>query len=67
MAFNLSWACARSRRGSKSQLLSCRLPIPVMQVSNKENKVGESSPRSVWVNSKLRRVVAGKSMSSPLR
>ncbi len=50
-------ASARSRLGSSSQLLSRRLPMPVMQVSSSENSVGLSSPRSVFTSSRLRRVV----------
>ena len=54
----------RWRGGVSSQLLSMRLPMPVMQVSMSENKVGESSPRRVCVSSRLRRVVLGRSIHS---
>ena len=57
----------RSRRGSSSQHLSRRLPMPVMQVSSSENSVGESSPRRVCTSSRLRRVVGGRSISSSSR
>jgi len=57
-------AWARSRRGLSSQFFSARLPMPVVQVSNSENSVGESSPRRVCVSSRLRRVVGGSSISS---
>ena len=67
MASRRAAAWARSRRGVSSQLLSARLPIPVVQVSSNENSVGESSPRSVCVSSRLRRVVCGSSISSPDR
>jgi hypothetical protein len=60
-------AWARSRRGSSIQHLSMRLPMPVMQVSNSEKRVGASSPRRVWTSSRLRRVVMGKSISSSSR
>ena len=59
-------AVVRSRNGFSNQLLSKRLPMPVMQVSSNENSVGESSPRRVCVNSKLRRVVGGKSIKASL-
>ena len=67
MASNRCCANARSRGGSSNQRFKVRLPMPVMQVSINENKVGLSSPRSVCVNSRLRRVVAGKSIRSSLR
>ncbi len=67
MASSRACASLRSRRGSSSQRLSRRLPMPVMQVSSSENRVGESSPRSVCTSSRLRRVVGGSSISSPSR
>ena len=56
------WATLRSRGGSSSQRLSWRLPMLVWQVSSKENRVGESSPRKVCTSSRLRRVVTGSSI-----
>ena len=67
MACKRARAWVRSRSGDSSQALSMRLPMPLMQVSSKENSVGASSPRRVWVSSKLRRVLAGRSMRSPSR
>ena len=60
-------AWLRSRRGSSIQHLSMRLPMPVMQVSSSEKRVGESSPRRVCTSSRLRRVVTGRSISSSSR
>ncbi|MNV38267.1 hypothetical protein D3C71_1298130 [compost metagenome] len=60
-------ASVRSRWGSSSQALSSRLPMPVMQVSSSENRVGASSPRRVLTSSRLRRVVAGRSIRSSPR
>ena len=62
MASRRCRAWLRSRWGSSSHCLSVRLPMPVMQVSSKENNVGLSSPRRVCVNSRLRRVAAGNSI-----
>src|SRR5256885_16001826 len=42
VASSRAMACVRSRRGSSSQALSRRLPMPVMQVSSRENNVGRS-------------------------
>ena len=67
MASSRCCAWLRSRRGSSSQHLSMRLPMPVMQVSSSENSVGASSPRSVCTSSRLRRVVTGRSISSSSR
>ena len=67
MAAKRARAWLRSRKGPSNQDFSMRLPIPVMQVSSNENSVGASSPRRVWVSSRLRRVLAGRSMRSPSR
>ena len=67
MAVSRAAAWLRSRRGDSSQFLSKRLPMPVVQVSSSEKRVGESSPRRVCVSSRLRRVVDGSSISSPER
>ena len=66
MACSLALAVVRARSGVSSHSRSMRLPIPVAQVSSNDNSVGEVSPRSVWVSSRLRRVVAGKLMSASL-
>ena len=60
-------AAVRSRCGVSSQFFSSRLPMPVMQVSSSENSVGASSPRKVLTSSRLRRVLAGRSIKSPSR
>ena len=67
MAFKRMVAWVRSRSGDSNHCLSWRLPMPVMQVSSSENRVGDSSPRKVWVSSKLRRVLKGKSINASLR
>jgi hypothetical protein len=58
-----SVAVVRSRSGFSSQCFRQRLPMPVWAVSSRLNSVGAVSPRSVCVNSRLRRVVAGRLMS----
>ncbi|MDT4878964.1 hypothetical protein FQZ97_1146020 [compost metagenome] len=67
MASSRARASERSRFGSSNQLRSARLPMPVWQTSSSENSVGLVSPRRVWVSSRLRRVVVGKSINSSLR
>jgi hypothetical protein len=56
-----------SRSGWVIHWRNARLPMPVRQVSSSDNKVGESSPRRVWVNSRLRKVAGGRSSRSLLR
>jgi len=60
-------ATCRARSGCVIQWRSARLPMPVRQVSSSDSKVGESSPRRVCVNSKLRCEEGGRSSKSVAR
>ena len=59
-----SAAVRRSREGRVVHNRSSRLPMPVPQVSISDSSVGAASPRSVWISSRLRRVVGGRSIRS---
>ena len=54
MAARRSRAWVRSRAGVSNHWRSARLPMPVRQLSSSESRVGASSPRRVWVSSRLR-------------